>query len=174
MGYPLPAEPEASRMDHMISIRRAGAADIPHIAGWLVELPLMQRYGLTRSTAAKQLQQAIDNKNLVLTADAGIPASPCGLAWIMQNGAFGRSAYLRLLGVSVHYEGRGLGSALLQTAEHLTQADGRDLFLLVSDFNTGARRFYERHGYEQIGAIPDYVIPGITELLYWKHLTINP
>ena len=43
-----------------------------------------------------------------------------------------------------------------------------DVFLLVSDFNTTAQAFYRRLGYEQVGAIPGYVVPGITELIFRK------
>jgi ribosomal protein S18 acetylase RimI-like enzyme len=45
-----------------------------------------------------------------------------------------------------------------------------DVFLLVSDFNTRAARFYQRLGYQQVGAIPDYVVSGITELIFRKRL----
>jgi len=41
---------------------------------------------------------------------------------------------------------------------------------LCSDFNTDAQRYYEKHGYSRVGAIPDYVVPGITELIYRKRL----
>jgi hypothetical protein len=39
---------------------------------------------------------------------------------------------------------------------------------LVSDFNHGAQRFYERHGYRRIGALPALVLPSVAELVYWK------
>ena len=44
------------------------------------------------------------------------------------------------------------------------------LFLLTSDFNHGAQRFYERRGYQRAGALPAFARPGIVELLYWKRL----
>ncbi len=40
--------------------------------------------------------------------------------------------------------GQGIGSQLLEVAKHL-QPDGLDLWAFRS--NTGARRFYERHGF---------------------------
>jgi hypothetical protein len=43
-----------------------------------------------------------------------------------------------------------------------------DLFLLVSDFNHDAQRFYQRQGYQQIGAIPGYVLPDVSELIFRK------
>jgi ribosomal protein S18 acetylase RimI-like enzyme len=44
------------------------------------------------------------------------------------------------------------------------------VFLLTSDFNEDAQAFYRRLGYQQVGAIPDYVVPGITELIFYKRL----
>ena len=58
--------------------------------------------------------------------------------------------------------------ALLTEVE--SQAKSRDLFLLTSDFNEGAQRFYRRMGYTQIGAIPSYVVPDVTELIFRKQL----
>ena len=43
-----------------------------------------------------------------------------------------------------------------------------DVFLLVSDFNHVAQAFYRRLGYVQVGAIPDYVVSGVTELVFRK------
>ncbi len=40
----------------------------------------------------------------------------------------------------------------------------------MSDFNAGAQRFYERHGYVRAGALDGLVLPGVAELLYWKRL----
>jgi predicted GNAT family acetyltransferase len=50
------------------------------------------------------------------------------------------------------------------------QASSRDLFLLVSDFNTDAQKFYARLGYVQVGALDDYVIPGVSELVFCKRI----
>ncbi len=43
-------------------------------------------------------------------------------------------------------------------------------FLLVSDFNEDAQRFYEREGYLRVGPLPGLVLPDVAELLYWKRL----
>jgi ribosomal protein S18 acetylase RimI-like enzyme len=65
----------------------------------------------------------------------------------------------------------GLGARLLAAFETIAVQEGGDAFLLVSDFNTDAQRFYGRHGYVEVGRVPGYVLPGVAELLMWKRLT---
>ncbi len=45
---------------------------------------------------------------------------------------------------------------------------GRNLFVCVSDFNDGARRFYARQGYAHVGTLPDLIVRGSAELLLRK------
>lgn len=86
------------------------------------------------------------------------------------SGHFGRGGYLRLIALRPQLQGRGVGSHLLSAVEAAVQQRHPDLFLLTSDFNVGAQRFYERAGYCRVGALPDFVHAGITELIYWKRL----
>lgn len=148
-----------------MKIRRLEAQDIPAVAAWVVTIPLWQRYGLTVEKLSEQLEAALDT-HLILTADAETRA--VGLAWCVPVGAFGRSPYLKLLGVRPDYAGQGVGARLLDGLE--AELLGGDLFLLVSDFNHDAQRFYARQGYTQIGAIPGYVLPDVTELIFRKRL----
>jgi ribosomal protein S18 acetylase RimI-like enzyme len=104
----------------------------------------------------------------LLTADSISPA--CGFAWAIPRGTFGRNPYLRLIGVRGEFAGRGIGARLLGEIERKAAEASSDLFLLVSDFNEGGQRFYKRQGYEQIGAIPGYVLPEVTELIFRKRL----
>ena len=140
--------------------------DVPGIVRWMVELPLWKRYGVTEASASGQFSDAIQRGDLLLVSDAN--AEVCGFAWCARGAAFGRSDYLRLIGVRADCSGQGMGAALLGEVEAQTQS--RDLFLLVSDFNEGAQRFYRRMGYEPIGAIPGYVLPDVTELIFRKRL----
>jgi hypothetical protein len=56
--------------------------------------------------------------------------------------------------------------------EELVFARGKNLFVCVSDFNHDARRFYQRHKYHEVGAIPNLLIAGSAEILLRK--TIGP
>jgi ribosomal protein S18 acetylase RimI-like enzyme len=153
-------------MGRAVNIRALTADDIPVVAAWIVTIPLWQRYRLTVEKLSAQLEAALST-DLLLTADAD-DAWAVALAWCVRRGAFGRSAYLKLLGVRPDHAGSGIGALLLDQLE--ASVSSADLFLLASDFNHGARRFYERQGYEQIGAIPGYVLPDVTELIYRKRL----
>jgi ribosomal protein S18 acetylase RimI-like enzyme len=150
-----------------VPVRDMHSTDIDGLADWMVTVPLWRRYGLTERKAAASFQRALSRGDLLLVADSG-GGSADGFVWVMPEGAFGRSPYLRLIGVRPGLTGRGLGEVLLRHAEDYAWGLSATFFLLVSDFNTDAQRFYERHGYALIGAIPDYVIAGVAELLYWK------
>ena len=89
---------------------------------------------------------------------------------MIPQGTFGRSPYLRLIGVRPEAAGSGIGSALLAEVERRSAEIASDVFLLVSDFNEAAQRFYQRHGFEQIGEVSGYVLPDVTELIFRKRL----
>jgi len=76
--------------------------------------------------------------------------------------------YLELLGVAVWARGKGLGGRLLGHIEPLVFARAKNLFACVSDFNAHARAFYKKHGYQEIGPMPDFLIPGSAEILLRK------
>jgi ribosomal protein S18 acetylase RimI-like enzyme len=153
------------------AIRPLTAPDIPLIAGWMVATPLWQRYRLTEARARSSLEQALSRADVLLVADVDdANGQACGFAWCLREGAFGRSTYLRILGVQASHTGLGIGAVLLSHAEQTAAETTDALFLLVSDFNVEAQRFYQRQGYHHIGAIPGYVLPDITELIYWKRL----
>lgn len=78
--------------------------------------------------------------------------------------------YLELLAILPEAQGRGIGSALLQwlAAE---AAPSRNLWVAVSGFNAGARRFYARQGFVEIGTVPGLVREGLDEVLLRRRLT---
>src|SRR5579871_5405733 len=116
------------------------------------------RYGITLDNALALWRRALAAGASVSVAH--LEARTAGFAWYIAGGGFGLSGYLKLLGVAAYARGRGVGSALLDHVERRSVADGqRDLILLVSDFNTAAQGFYERHGYRREGRLPDYVVP---------------
>ena len=96
--------------------------------------------------------------------------SVAGLALIRQRFLMGD--YLELLAIAPGARGKGLGGILLTYLEELVFARAKNLFVCVSDFNQEARRFYRKHGYQKIGPIPNFLIPGSSEILLRK--TVGP
>ena len=89
-----------------------------------------------------------------------------GIAIIRQKFLLGD--YLELLGVAGWARGKGMGKQLLMHVESLVFARTKNLFARVSDFNKDARNFYRKQGYQEIGPMPNFLIPGTAEILLRK------
>jgi GNAT superfamily N-acetyltransferase len=131
--------------------------------------PLLRRYGTTAAGAAAALRRGRRAGDLLLVAGpTGRP--PLGVAWVVPGRGLARAVYLRLLLVGEAARGRGLGARLLARAEQAARRLGNHLVLLATRDNLGARRFYRRHGYREVGTLPGLAHPGLDEVLYWKPL----
>lgn len=176
----------------------ADADAVVTLAHALAGLPLLVRYGVTGAGLGAELRrvalsrtETAPRQRLLLaersaagpeagpdansSAETGAEAGPrdarlCGLARVQLDGQFGQGGYLKLIALLPGHEGRGLGAALLRAVEREVLLASQNLFLLTSDFNVGAQRFYQREGYELVGRLPDFARPGIAELVYWKRL----
>lgn len=89
-----------------------------------------------------------------------------GVAIVRQKFLLGD--YLELFGVADWARGKGLGGRLLVHVEALVFARAKNLFVCVSDFNDQGRHFYEKQGYQEIGPMPNFLIPGSAEILLRK------
>ncbi|MDA8097541.1 MAG: GNAT family N-acetyltransferase [Clostridia bacterium] len=94
-----------------------------------------------------------------------------GHVWIVPRGGFDNFPYCRILAVKSEFRGRGIGTALLRYFEETGFQKSDRLFILVSDFNSGAKRLYERLGYKQVGCVPDLFKNGIAECILVKYRT---
>lgn len=147
-------------------IRPATPEDLPALAVALSPLPLFRAYGLDASALTARFQGALERgEGLLLALDE---EGPVGVCWFLTRGTFGTGAYLRTLAIREDRHGSGLGSRLLAAYEEACGGAAGGCFLLTSDFNTGAQRFYQRHGYRQVGQLPDFAVPGVAELVFWK------
>jgi ribosomal protein S18 acetylase RimI-like enzyme len=149
-------------------IRPLRPEDLPSLSAGLAALPLLSRYGRTAGSLAAALADARKRGEGLLVAEDG--GAPEGLAWFLPTGTLALGGYLRLLAVLGPAQGRGVGVALLRAFEEATARASAHAFLLTSKENQAAQRFYERHGYRQVGLLPSLVIRGQDELLYWKRL----
>jgi ribosomal protein S18 acetylase RimI-like enzyme len=63
--------------------------------------------------------------------------------------------YVNVLAILPRFRGTGLGTRLLAYADETASGHGnRGLSLIVSDANRGARRLYERCGYQEVASRP--------------------
>lgn len=139
------------------------AGDVPACAAIVGATPLWrERYGISGERAVRLFETAFERKEGLFVAETD---RVVGFAWFLLRGGFGRSGYLRLIGVAPSVRSEGVGALLLSAVE---AAVGDDLMVLASDFNAGARRFYERHGYVAVGRLPGYVLPEVDEIVYWR------
>jgi len=81
-----------------------------------------------------------------------------------------RGPYLELLCIFPEAQGQGLGSACLAWLEAESRPQAGNLWCLCSAFNTAGRAFYRRHGFVEIGAIPELLLREESELLLRKVL----
>jgi ribosomal protein S18 acetylase RimI-like enzyme len=80
--------------------------------------------------------------------------------------------YLQLLAVLPGFQGRKLGLRLLQWMEaQARRAETRQLWVCVSTFNTRAKAFYERFGFEPVSILDKLASEASDELLMRKRLS---
>lgn len=151
-------------MPHPITIRPLRLADVPGIVQWVAATPLWQRYEVTAENFAERLTVGLANRASIFAAERDDEA--VGFVWVVERGAFHRGTYVQLIGVKPEVRGGGIGRALMEFVA--THSTSRDIFLLVSDFNTEAQRFYASLDYHPVGKLDDFVVQGISELIYWK------
>jgi [ribosomal protein S18]-alanine N-acetyltransferase len=89
-----------------------------------------------------------------------------GFLILDMRGAF--TGYIQTICVGPDCRGQGIGSRLVEWAEARIFRDSPNVFMCVSSFNVGALRLYQRLGYEVIGELRDYLVPGHSEILLRK------
>ena len=117
-----------------------------------------------RRDFARCLAVVSDPTREVYVARAG--AEVVGFIVLNMAGAF--AGYIQTVCVAQVTRGRGVGAQLVGYAEARISRVSPNVFLCVSSFNAGAKRLYERLGYELVGTLKDYLVPGHDELLYRK------
>lgn len=103
-----------------------------------------------------------DRESYVADVDGKI----AGIAIVKQKFLLGD--YLELLGVAGWARKQGVGKRILAHVEQLVFGRTQNLFACVSDFNHSARDFYKQQGYQEIGPMPNFLIPGSAEVLLRK------
>jgi len=76
--------------------------------------------------------------------------------------------YVQTVAVDPAHRGQGIGTRLIRWAEERIFRESPNVFLCVSSFNPDALRLYRRLGYDAVGELPDYLVPGHAEILLRK------
>lgn len=143
--------------------------DISEIAQMMSSHPLWQHYGVSYLSAVERLEKLWVAGEQGFTAENLTEAVVGFILFSAQT--FGNNGYIRLFGVDPHAARGGIGQALLQHVEcQLNQQSIAKLLLLCTEWNYGARLFYEKMGFLKVGELPNWVVEGTTEVIYAKNL----
>jgi ribosomal protein S18 acetylase RimI-like enzyme len=146
---------------HQTVERLSGAAEVSQSARMMVESEPWITLGLTLDLAQKVLTDPAREQYAIRDA-AGVAA----FTVLDMRGLL--AGYIQILCVRPDRRGSGLGSALIRWAEARIFRESPNAFICVSSFNAGARRLYERLGFEQAGVLRELIVPGYDELLFRK------
>ena len=152
-----------------MNIRSARLDELSALAAAVAPQELLTHYEIGSTRLAQLLADAIGRGEPVLVVDDG--GAPRGFAWYLHSGTLGVGGYLRLIALAPGTQGQGAGSALLDVVEADVATRARHMFLLVSHWNEGARRFYARRGYSEVGRLPQLVRADTDEIICWKRLS---
>ncbi len=89
-----------------------------------------------------------------------------GFLILVMHGAF--VGYIQSICVAPGRRSLGLGRRFMAFAEERILRETPNVFLNVASFNPEAQRLYERLGYEVVGELRDYIVPGHSEVLMRK------
>jgi ribosomal protein S18 acetylase RimI-like enzyme len=89
-----------------------------------------------------------------------------GFIIIQPKGTF--KGYIQTICVNPNARGKGYGTSLLKHAEAIISNYSPNVFICVSDFNTGALTLYLKFGFEEVGVLKDFVKMGFNEKLLRK------
>jgi ribosomal protein S18 acetylase RimI-like enzyme len=93
-----------------------------------------------------------------------------GFTVVNMQGAF--VGYLQSICVAPQWRGKGVGSKMMDYVEKRILSGTPNVFICVSSFNRRVQKLYERRGYEVVGQLKNWIVPGYSEILLRK--TIAP
>lgn len=76
--------------------------------------------------------------------------------------------FIQTVAIKPEFRNKGIGTSLLEFAEERILKDAPNVFMCVSSFNPNAKSLYERLGYQVIGELIDFIVPGHSEILLRK------
>lgn len=141
-------------------------ADVPALAAMLSSMEPWLSYRVDRPAWERILSAVPGDEEALVALDDDDQI--IGYVQFSYRGAFSLSGYIRTLAVAPGRHGSGLGRRLLTHVEDLIFARGPNVFLLCSASNEQAQAFYRAVGYEPVGRLNAYVLPGEDEVVFRK------
>lgn len=145
-------------------IREASVSDAGKIAELMLEHPLWQSYVLELEGHTARLKRMISTGESAVKVAVASDDTLLGFI-VFDTRTFGSNGYIQLVGVRLGMTGHQIGDVLMETAHNEMRRTTTRCLLLCTSWNHGAQRFYRRHGYSQVGRLPDWVTPGTDELV---------
>lgn len=121
-------------------------------ASCLSNCVLGERYFYDRKHTVEFLKDGFDKGEIHLCVNND---TVLGFMRIDPKGTFAKFPLLRVIAVNEKHRNQGIGKAMIEFYELMGFEEANKVFLLVSEFNTDAKRLYERLGYTEVGKIPD-------------------
>ena len=103
-------------------------------------------------------------RKLAIVTPGGVAGAVC------LRHPFLRGAYLELLAILPAHQGRGLGHRIIDWTVAETSGRVGNLWTCVSAFNSRALAFFEKQGFRRVGALPDLVRDGFSEIFLRRRL----
>ena len=170
VGYPSPAPQlivkfNQGTMETKIQIANKGQAGVCLLC--VKNSDLWDAYFKNNPTHESDLEKMISKKQVYIATNKN--DNCIGFMGIINNGCFYKFSYLATLAVKKRYRNKGVGKALVNKFESIGFKKADRVFILVSDFNKTAQKFYRKMGYKKVGNIPDLFKKGISENLLVKY-----
>lgn len=127
---------------------------------------LYDAYFTEGTVLADVLKQGISEGNLYVAVNECGEAM--GVMYMSMSGSFGLP-YIHLLGVGREYRGKGLGGSLVKIFIDVAEELGYpNMFILVSKFNSRAKKLYESLGFQPQCLLRDLMKKGASEWLLMR------
>lgn len=164
--FAAPASALALPGGHALTLTALATTDGRRLGEAFAQIDPWATYGYAGSALANFLaddEPAVSRLALIHRGDV-VGAAVIRHAWL-------RGPYLQFLAVLPQAQGRGIGTAFVVWMEHEAHtANARNLWVAASQINTGAVRFYERHGFAEVALLDGLVADGFNEILFRKRL----
>ncbi|MHC4499414.1 MAG: GNAT family N-acetyltransferase [Planctomycetota bacterium] len=149
-----------------ISIVQGNEGHLEDCVAALVDSEMARVYYPTRESAEALLKRGMEKQEIYVAVNEH---SGCvGYIWFAPSKMFYKFPYVRQIAVRQEYRGQGIGKKLLSFAEEAVFKDSPRLFLTVTDFNSRAKRLYEKLGYKEVGLVEGLFKDGVAEYIMVK------